>query len=143
MLRFVPFIAVLICLGCGGMNEEENTESAKAAWARVESLGGHGVWERDMVVVSLKGTGIVDDDLSLFSDFPYVQILDLSFNPLTDDSLKHLKGLTSLESLNLVETEISDSAIASFRSANPNVDVQTEPLPPSTINPFTGEPFGE
>jgi hypothetical protein len=73
------------------MAEDQDLESAKAAWARIESLGGHGVWESDMLVVSRKGSGISDDDLSLFSDFAYVQILDISSNPLSDDALKHLE----------------------------------------------------
>lgn len=125
------------------MAEDESFKSAKAAWARIESLGGHGVWESDMVVVSLKDTGISDDDLSLFSDFPYVQILDISSNPLTDDALKHLDGLSSLESLIAVDTQMTDAAIAAFCSANPNIKVQSQPLPPSTVNPFTGKPLHE
>ena len=141
MTRYVPILAILILVGCTDMTEQTNEEKGKRAWARIESLGGHGVWESDMVVVSLKDTGLSDDDLPLFSDFPYVQILDLSSNPITDDALKYLDGLNSLESLIIVNTKISEAAVASFREAHPNVEVQTGPSPPTKINPFTGEPF--
>ena len=96
-----------------------------------------------MVVVSLEDAGISDDDLSLFSDFPYVQILNLSGNPLTDEALEHLKDLPSLETLIVCDTRISEDAVAAFRSAHPSVDVRSRKLPSSTINPFTGKPIGE
>ena len=115
-------------------------ERAQAAWNRIEELGGHGVWEPDVCVVSLANTGVVDDDLVVLADVP-VQILDLSNNPLTDDCLKHLEQIESLESLALVGTEITATAIEQFKSARPNVDVRVEPIPKGTINPFTGEPF--
>src|SRR5688572_25388520 len=116
MMRRYVFSTLLLCMGCSEMAEQHGLESAKAAWARIEALGGHGVWESDMVVVSLKGTGISDDDLSLFSEFPYVQILDISLNLLTDDSIKHLERLSSLESLIVCDTQISDRALAAFRA---------------------------
>lgn len=117
--------------------------AAKDAWARIEALGGHGVWESDMVVVSLSSTGITDDDLSLFRDFPYVQILNLSSNPLTDKALEHLAGLRELESLVVIDTQMTEGGLAAFRASHSGVEVRSEPLPPDTINPFTGEPIGE
>src|SRR5215212_1986328 len=110
------------------MADDETLKPAKAAWARIKSLGGHGVWESDTVVVSLKGTGIRDEELSLFSDFPFVQILDISSNPLTDGALKHLGGITSLESLIVFDTQITDAALVAFCSAHPRIKVQSRPL---------------
>ncbi|MEQ8211642.1 MAG: hypothetical protein RH917_17585 [Lacipirellulaceae bacterium] len=125
------------------MSEQTNTDAAREAWTRIESLGGHGVWEPDTVVVSLKETGIANEDLSLFADFPFVHFLDLSSNPISDEALTHLEGLTSLESLILVDTQITEAAVEKYRSSHPDVEVRTEPLPPSTVNPFTGKPVGE
>jgi hypothetical protein len=57
------------------MARRKNVSRAQAAWEHIEALGGHGVCEPDMVVVSLSGTAIRDDDLALFREFPFVQIL--------------------------------------------------------------------
>src|SRR5690349_5505576 len=92
---------------------------ARAAWARIESLGGHGVWEPGMVVVSLAGTGITDDDLNLFSRFPYVQVLDLSDTGVGDDGLDHVSNIPALEELVVVNTRVSDRAAERLRSDRP------------------------
>lgn len=118
-----------------------NHEKSQAAWNRIEELGGHGVWESDMVVVSLAGTGVKDDDLAIFADFPFVQILSLADNALTDACLSHLEGLTSLESLIVTGTSISPVAISRFRSTHPAVNVVDAPPPAGTINPWTGKPI--
>ena len=116
-------------------------ERAQAAWERIERLGGHGVWESDMVVVSLANAGVKDGDLALCADFPHVQTLDLSDNPLTDACLKHLDHLTALESLILINTSISSEAAENFAATHPGVQVKTQLTPADRINPFTGEPF--
>ena len=85
---------------------------ARAAWARIEALGGHGVWEPDMCVVSLARTAVNDEDLSLFHDFPYVHILDLSHTGIIDAGLIHLAGLMALESFDLSHTSIGDAGLA-------------------------------
>lgn len=112
---------------------------AQAAWDCIESLGGHGVWERDVVVVSLANTGARDDDLSLFQDFPDVQILDLSHTDVGDGGMAHLAGLHSLKELILVDTKISESAIKAFQRNYPSVKITTEGPPKDTVNPFTGK----
>jgi Leucine Rich repeat len=140
---------------------------ALAAWARIEALGGHGVWEPDMCVVSLARTAVTDSDLSLFRDFPYVHILDLSHTGIGDAGLAHLAGLVALESLGLSHTGIGDAGLAhlaslealkhlsvedtkisgtaldAFRRARPSVHITTEPPPKGAINPFTGKPWRE
>jgi hypothetical protein len=116
-------------------------QQAQAAWARIESLGGHGVWEPDMVVVSLAGTGITNEDLKLFNGFPHVQILDLSDTEVGDDGLGHIAQIPALEELIIVNTRIGDRAIDRFRSRHPAVKVTTQSEPRGVINPFTGSPF--
>jgi len=108
---------------------------AQAAWDRIEALGGHGVWESDIVVVSLANTEVLDDDLALFRDFPYVQILDLSQTKITELGLAHLVDLPVLEEIILIGTQISLQALGEFARAHAGVKVRTKP-PQSTINPF-------
>jgi hypothetical protein len=114
---------------------------AQAAWDRIEVLGGLGVWERELVVVSFANSGVTDEDLSVFRDFPYIQVLDLSHTKIGDNGLHHLAHLPALEELILVDTTISEQALAAFRRDHPSVRVNTEPVPKGSINPFTGKPF--
>lgn len=114
---------------------------AQAAWDRIEALGGHGVWEQDMVVVSLASTAVTNDDLSLFVSFPHVQTLDLSGTAVSDAGLDLLARLPALEALIVVETRISEGAIERFRSRHPTVNVTTRRRTKATRNPFTGEPL--
>jgi hypothetical protein len=94
-----------------------------------------------MVVVSLAGTGVTDDDLELFEKFPGVQILDLSETRVGDPGLSHLRKLPVLEKLTLVNTQVSAGAIESFLSHRPTVKVTTQPPATTAINPFTGKSF--
>src|SRR4051812_37997786 len=106
---------------------------ARAAWERIAALGGHGVWEPDMVVVSLAGTGVTDDDLRLFDSFPHVQVLDLSETAVGDHGLSHLAKLPALEELIVVDTPISQGSIERFRRSRPTVKVTTQPQPKNLI----------
>src|SRR5262249_31403179 len=101
------------------MARSEKVRRARAAWARIEALGGYGVWEPDMVVVALGRTEVTDEDLSLFRDFPYVQMLDLSHTGIGDAGLAHLAGLEPLKDLTVIDTKISDTALDAFRRARP------------------------
>ena len=125
------------------MSRSVKAERAQAAWDRFQALGGHGVWEADMVVVALGRTAMTDEDLSLFRDFPYVQILDLSHTGVGDAGLAHLAGLEALKRLTVIDTKISDAALDEFRRARPSVRITTEPPPKGAIDPFTGKPWME
>lgn len=115
---------------------------AQAAWDRLMALGGHGVWDSDMVIVSLADTAVTDDDLAAFVDFPYVQVLDLSRTGVGRAGLAHLAGAAVLEELIVVDTRLDSAALAEFRAMHPSVKVVTEPPPRGSVNPFTGEPLG-
>ncbi|PHS00949.1 MAG: hypothetical protein COA78_23200 [Blastopirellula sp.] len=118
-------------------------EKSQAAFDRFHELGGSGVWESDMVVISLEGTSISDDDLALFEDFNFVQILTLNDTQITDAGLSHLEQLTQLESLSLVNTQATEAGISKLKVVLPTVTIETEPTSEDTVNPFTGKPFGE
>jgi hypothetical protein len=105
------------------------------------ALGGCGVWDGDMVVVSLADTGVTDDDLAVFRDFPFVQVLDLSRTGVSGSGLAHLDGASALEELIVVGTKLGRPALAAFRRAHPAVKVVTQPPPAGAVGPFTGEPL--
>ena len=123
------------------MMESETQRKAEAAWKRIESLGGDGIWDGGMVLVSLSRTAVTDDDLTLFRDFPFVQILALSHTSIGDEGLVHLAQLPALEDLIVIDTRISPDALAAFQRERPEVKVVTEPPPKGTINRLTGEPL--
>jgi hypothetical protein len=123
------------------MAKTPNQRKAQAAWDRLMALGGQGVWDGDMVIVSLADTAVSDDDLAVFRDFPFVQVLDLSRTAVRGAGLVHLGGAAALEELIAVGTKLSKPALAAFREAHPGVKVVTRPPPKGTVNPFTGEPL--
>jgi hypothetical protein len=123
------------------MAKAPSQRQAEAAWDRLMALGGSGVWDGTMVVVSLADTAVTDDDLAVFRDFPFVQVLDLSRTAITGAGLAHLEGVTALEELIAVGTNLSQQALVAFREAYPGVNVVTEPPPKGAVNRFTGEPL--
>jgi hypothetical protein len=123
------------------MARSTRQRQAQAAWDRIEALGGHGVWESDMVVVSFGETQVTDQDLSVFRDFPFVQVLDLSHTAIGDNGLGHLEGLRALVELIVVDTKITMEALDAFRCDHPSIKVTTAPPPKGSINPFTGRPL--
>ena len=124
---------------CWGVTMRDR--KAEAAWERLMALGGSGVWDHSMVVVSLAETQVTDDDLKVFRDFPLVELLDLSRTGISGRGLAHLDEATSLEELILVGTKLDESFLAEFRRRHPKVKIVTEPPPQGRINPFTGEPL--
>jgi hypothetical protein len=121
--------------------EKSSQRKAQVAWERIESLGGHGVFERDLCMVSLAGTAVTDEELSLFQDLPDVRFLVLSHTGVGDAGLAHLGGLHALEELVIVDTRISAKAIKAFQRSHPAVTITTEARPQGDLNPFTGKPF--
>lgn len=122
------------------MAKAPSQRKAQAAWDRLMALGGQGVWDADNVIVSLADTAVTDDDLAVFRDFPFVQVLDISGTAVTGAGLAHLDGAV-LEELIAVGTRLSKPALAAFRAAHPGARVVTKP-PKGAVNPFTGEPLG-
>jgi hypothetical protein len=116
-------------------------KKAQSAWDRMEAMGGQGIWDSDMVEMSLADTEIVDDDLAVFRDFPYIEMLDVSNTAITGAGLVHLADLPNLETLIVVGAKISKADLAAFKKAHPNTTVVTKAAPKNAINPFTGKPF--
>ena len=123
------------------MAKASSQRKAPAAWERLMALGGHGVWDGSMVVVSLADTAVTDDDLAVFRDFPFVQVLDLSHMAVNGAGLAYLADATALEELIAVGTKLRRPALEAFREADPTVEVVTKFPPKRAVNPFTGKPF--
>jgi hypothetical protein len=123
------------------MAKAPSQRKAQAAWDRLMAFGGSGVWDGDNVIVSLADTAVTDDDLAVFRDFPFVQVLDLSRTAVNGAGLAHLTGATALVELIVVGTKLSRPALAAFREAHPGVKVITKPPPKEVVNPFTVEPL--
>jgi hypothetical protein len=109
------------------MARRPSQRKAQAAWDRLIALGGSGVWDGDMVIVSLADTAVTDGDLAVFRDFPFVQVLDLSRTAVTGAGLAHLAGATALEELIAIGTKLTKTAVSAFREAHPGVKVNTKP----------------
>ena len=129
------FLAGKVFLAFGKLREPmtPSQQKAQAAWNRIELLGGGGVWDGEMCVVSLAKSCVKDDDLALFDDFPFVQILDISDTEISNEGLAQLDQLTGLQSLVAINTKI--------QREHPSVAVRATPIPKGSINPFTGKPF--
>jgi len=123
------------------MADSVSHSKAQDAWNRMVALGGTGVWDGAMVVMSFSGTPITDDDLAVFDDFPSIQVLDLSNTAIGDNGLARLPALPSLEELIVINTKISNAAIKAFQAKHPAANVTTKPPPKDAINPFTGKPI--
>lgn len=112
------------------------------AFDRIVALGGYAVWEPEMIFVFLENTNISDKDLEVFENFDFVQLLSLENTNVTDKCIPRLEKLLELEELVLCNTKITKNGLNRLRKSLPGTKIRTEPLPPDTINPFTGEPIG-
>ena len=122
------------------MARSASQRKAEAAWDCIEALGGQGVWDAEVVFVSFAHTGVTDEDLALFRDFPFIRGIDLSHTAVGDAGLSYLAGLRVLDHLIVIDTRISEPALEAFRHAHPSVEVTTAPPPEDAVNPFTGKP---
>jgi hypothetical protein len=109
-------------------------ERSQAVFERVRALGGIGVCEGDMVVISLDGTGVTDDDLAMFGDCNFVEILVLSNTNITDAGLVRLQHLGRLDTLMLINTNVTEAGVAALRAALPNTHIETETIRNDTIS---------
>ena len=117
-------------------------EKAQAAFNRIQELGGHGVWESDMVVISLDSTSITDEDLTVFNDFDFVEVLSMSNTQITDAGLAHLKKLGKLKTLTMIDTKVTPDGVADLRTTLPHAEINTvRETTAGKTNPFTGEPI--
>jgi hypothetical protein len=66
---------------------------------------------------------ITDSDLVVLEDFSKLRSLDLRGTLLTDECVKHIKHLRSLDELNISQTQISAIGASELSSALPNCNI--------------------
>ncbi len=65
----------------------------------------------DVVVLTLKGTEVRDDDLRNVGRLTSLEVLDLEYTKIGDAGIRHLAGLTKLRHLSLGGTKITDESM--------------------------------
>jgi hypothetical protein len=97
---------------------DEDKAIAKAI-EEIEKLGGKVQTNRngnvDKVDLARAGEKVQDGHLVLLQVFPLLDTVDLTGTSITDEGLKHLKGLEYLRYLYLLGTDITDQGVAELR----------------------------
>lgn len=116
-LRLIPaFLFTLFLTGCGS-DEIEVSEEQSAAQTKVEELGG-GWTGRGAISIDFSASRmaqedktISDTDLAILAEVENLEMLDLSGSPISDAGIKHIAGLTKLNTLNLTDTQVTGEGI--------------------------------
>jgi len=127
-VAWVLLLGLLLVVGT--LRGEERPEKPKpesgrdAAIAEIKKLGGS--WAVDeqspgkpVIKVLLSDTQITDAGLEHLKGLTSLQWLDLRYTQITDTGLEHLKGLTSLQWLELNSTRVTDTGIKKLQEALP------------------------
>ena len=77
----------------------------------------------EVVGVDLNSTQIADAGLVHLKGLTSLDHLNLTHTQITDAGLEHLKGLTSLTTLDLSRTKITDAGLEQIKAALPNCDI--------------------
>ena len=107
---------------------EPDAAAQKNAITAIQNLGGDAISSHGHVVeVSLKLSAITDAGLEQLTEhlkgLTSLRSLDLNNTQVTDAGLEHLKGLTNLATLHLWNTPITDAGLAEIKEALPKCRV--------------------
>ena len=126
-------VGLLLVLSCGDKSEppeRPGPESGRdAAIVAIEKLGGEVGYDeespdRPIATVRLTGTEVTDAHLVHLKGLTSLENLDLRYwGNLTDAGLEHLKGLTGLRVLNLSGTKVTDEGVKKLQQALPNCKI--------------------
>jgi hypothetical protein len=156
LFKYLALAAILSAIMHGGMGDGPRKvrvpkEEAPAV-KQIEALGGHcdsGDEEGDHIVeVSLENAAIDDTALAPLHSFPKLRVLSLANTRVTDQGLRdvatlsslerldlsgaqgvtdvglgHLSALPKLQSLRLVGTPVTDDGVQKLRAARPGLEV--------------------
>jgi hypothetical protein len=97
----------------------DEEKAIATAIEEIEKLGGkvetNSNGNVDKVDLARAGEKVQDGHLVLLRVFPLLDTLDLTGTPITDQGLKHLKGLNWLRYLHLMDTNVTDEGVAELR----------------------------
>ena len=127
-MRFTPTLLLLVGLmGCDGAAQpakpaakDKPNASQEAAVAAIKKLGGRVTIdtkspEKPVTTVYLYDTQVTDSELVHLKGLMSLQTLDLRGTQVTDTGLAHLKGLTSLQTLFLSGTRVTDAGLVHLK----------------------------
>lgn len=111
--------------------------------APVEQLGGRVAWWSDYDIdqlnsvgeigaaIGLQNTAANDDDVRyIATTFPKIYGLNLSGTQVTDDGLAHLHQLTTLTTVTLNNTRVTQQGVKDLQTALPDCEIECRnPLP--------------
>ena len=104
--------------------ESQTTESSIFEMDSSDDMEPELVRNENGEVIAFTGYPQTDADLEQLRDMPELETLLLSgCKNITDTGLVHLKDLTNLEYLDLIETPITDSGVAELQKALPNCEI--------------------
>jgi hypothetical protein len=120
--------ALFVLAGLPIYGQEEDAKERQAL-AAIEELPAPPEWGPGKTIVrdknvpgnpviklGLCGIKDIDSVLPLLKHFRSLRALDLTYSPITDDSLKHLAGLHNLKTLSLCMTPVTDKGLAHLKS---------------------------
>lgn len=112
--------ALCLLAGCSG-----SPSADQQATATIEGLGGKAVHKDGYVVhVDLSHVDSKDDDLAALAKLTRLEKVYLG-RSTTDAGLVHLRGLTSLRSLDMQNTQITDAGLESLSGLTGLVQIYT------------------
>ncbi|MCA9193430.1 MAG: hypothetical protein KDB03_16775 [Planctomycetales bacterium] len=74
-----------------------------------------------VVYVHLDGSDIDDMWLQKISQFPYIEVVTIKSENVTDEGLQFLTCLPNLMSLVLVDTQVTSEGVTNFRNCAPRI----------------------
>ncbi len=132
-MRFTPILLLLV--GLLGSNaaaqpakptaKDKPNASQDAAIAAIKKLGGRVTidtksLDRPVIHVTLSGPKVTDAGLVHLKGLTSLERLDLHDTQVSDAGLVNLKGLTSLQTLFLDGNQVTDAGVKELRAALPN-----------------------
>ena len=136
MKRLLGLLLVIGMVGCGGKENagnavDPNAEAATStpaetvdpvAWLEKLEAGIERNEQGEVIDVSLNGTDVTDGGLAHLKGLTKLKVLQIIDTQITDAGLSHLKGMTKLQELWL-PSRITDAGVAELKKALPNCKI--------------------
>jgi len=111
-----------------GLIQRAHDQADRQTIVEIEKLGGKVTIDdkspgKSVIAVNLVGTQVIDAGLVNLKGMTTLQVVDLRETKITDAGLEHLKGLIRLKSLHLGGTQVTDSGVKKLQQALPNCQI--------------------